>query len=159
MKKKIAKIIGLVILLLLGLFLLILTPDGRYYGLLLSWSIGKPDIYYMELQITENYEDSYIAVVVDNNRVVSLDYLERNQHDAWLIENGYIVNAPWLSEYGYTIDAIYESGRDFCFPVFECLIRIDSIYDYPRVLAFEGQGIVVRNFQSCESLDECMGLR
>lgn len=147
MKKITVKIFGSTIFLLIILFLYLLTLKGRYYSLLLSWSVSRPDIYYMEVRTTENYQDSYFAIVVENDKAIKVEFIEGIGKD------------PWLSKYGYTIDAILESGRDFCFPLFECLIRVDNTYGYPTILAFEGQGIVVRNFQPCESVDECMNIR
>jgi len=99
----------------------------------------------MEVRATENYQDRYFAVVIEGNKVIKVEFLDGLKGDTW------------LSKY-FTVDAIYKSGKDFCYP-FECLIRIDNTYDYPKVLAFEGQGIIVQNFQPCELLNDCVNIR
>ena len=145
MKNKFIKVIIFVFFLFLVLFLFLLTPDGQYYSFLFSWQIGKPDTYYMEILVRDNYEESRWAVTVQNNMAVDVVDLEGQGR------------ISWLHKYGFTIEDMLKAGRDYCFP-FECQIDIDETNDYPRILVFEGRGFVIYEFRACDSLDDCKNI-
>lgn len=146
MKKKLVRIV-LVVTSLLGLFLagtLIPELGVRHYYFLIPWRYDKPNIYSMRLRFIDTTDEWQWRILVQDENVVQIDKLSGPEYDSW------------LNDYGFTIEDIFDAGRDFCFEIFECRIRIDSNYSYPEVLAYPPYGIIVEDFKACETLDECL---
>jgi hypothetical protein len=145
MKKKVF-LICISATILLGLFLagaLVPGLEVRHYYFLIPWWYHRPDIYSMQLRVMDATDEWVWRVVVQGEEVVEINRLSGPEHNSWF-------------KYDFTVDGIYDAGKDFCFKIFECMIRIDSNYFYPKIFAYPPRWITVENFQVCNTVNECL---
>jgi len=146
MKKK-TYLIGGGILIILALFLLSsLVPrlGLSHYYYTIPWRYHEPSIYSMQLRVRDATDEWQWRVVVAEDKPVLTTQLAGPTYDSW------------FNKYEFTVDGVFDAGKDFCFEIFECLIRVDSTYSYPQVLAYPPYGIAIENFNVCKTVDECL---
>jgi hypothetical protein len=108
-----------------------------------QWNSKAPTTYYMELTIFDLDNSWRWAATVHNDKVVSSMLLEGTEGE------------NWFRKYDFTVDSILEAGEDFCYRMRECLIKFDSVYYFPEIIAIGSRAIQIDRFEACTKQEEC----
>jgi hypothetical protein len=108
-----------------------------------QWNSKAPTTYYMEFTV-HNFDDAWQwAVTVHEDKAVNSAFLEGPEYDSW------------FNSYEFTVDSIIEAGEEFCYRLHECLVKFDSVYYYPKIIAIGSRAVQIERFEPCANLESC----